>query len=772
MPLPQALHVPSSQSAALGAWRAAGSSSSARAASRASACDAATALFGSLGEPPQLASEALDKAATTSTRGMLLAPRCAAPDQNEQARRRLTLSTYTSPRARATRPSVDLASALALRLPGLRVSGSSADLSAAARDLWPRALVDLQGGELPSNRPAAVVWPERPEQISQLIEVARTEGLCVVPFGAGSGVCGAVLPDDRTIVIDSKRLLDFSVDPDAPVVHAGAGVLGLTLEERLAKLGYTAGHFPSSIVCSTVGGWVAARGAGQCSSRYGKIEDMVAAVDCVLGTGDFVHMQRRRSGPDLVPLITGSEGTLGFITRVTLRLHPAPRVRRFLAYSCSNIESGFDVLRTLMQAGLRPEVARLYDPIDSVLLGQSSDAEKSPKRRSGLVGRWFGMSARFALARPRALQRAIEALEGNLLGGATLLLIFEGAAEEADEDAARARAVCERAGARSLGEGPARRWLAHRYAVSFRQSSSFRLGAFTDTMEVAAPWSKLEAVYDAVRRALSEHALVMAHLSHAYPDGCGLYFTFAALGAGARADATARYDAAWRAGLGAALAAGASLSHHHGVGRSKAARLAAELYHGTELLRRLRKAWDPASLFNPGALEAAVATPDTPRPEGRPAFALDERSRLAEVDATLTLGAVEGLLSRAGLTLGLASGVDVAQSIAGWVGAGYPGAEDAWADPVAARVTGFEATASGVHVRVHAAPRRATGPDLLALFAGTKGEVGGMTRVTLAAQPFGAARARAEPFHWSRDPAPSNGERQAFELLKRGLRTP
>ena len=664
---------------------------------------------------------------------------------------------------------VDLAAALALRVPGLRVSGSSPDLSAAARDLWPRALVDIQSGELPTNRPGAVVWPERPEQVSQLIELSRAQGFRIVPFGAGSGVCGAVLPDERTIVVDSKRLLDFRIDDDAPVVHAGAGVLGLTLEKELAKRGYTAGHFPSSIVCSTVGGWVAARGAGQCSSRYGKIEDMVAGLDCVLGTGDFVSMKRRRSGPDLVQLVTGSEGTLGFITGVTLRLHPAPRVRRFLAYSCATIESGFDILRELLQRGLRPEVARLYDPIDSVLLGQSSDAKKSPKNRSASVGHWFGIAARQALKKPRWLQHVIEALEGNLLGGATLLLIFEGEAEQADHDAALAASICARAAARSLGEGPARRWLAHRYGVSFRQSSAFRLGAFTDTMEVAAPWSKLEAVYANVRRELSEHALVMAHLSHAYPDGCSIYFTFSALGARG-GHARERYEAAWRAGLGAALAAGANLSHHHGVGRSKAARLAAELGQGTELLNRLRRAWDPACMFNPGALEAPFEVlPALPR-AGRPEFALDQMSQLVEVDARLSLGAVEALLSRTGLSLGLSANAPWSVSVAGWIGLGFPGSRDPFADPVAARVAGFEATAGRVQARVRATPRRATGPDLLALFAGTRGQIGDLERATLAVEARGAHQPRVQPFHWDGDPAPSVAETRAFELVKRALR--
>lgn len=663
---------------------------------------------------------------------------------------------------------MDLAAALTLRVPGLRVSSRAPDLTAAARDLWPRALVDIQSGQLPSNRPGAIAWPERPEQISQLLELGRAQGYRVVPFGAGSGVCGAVLPDERTIVIDSKRLLDLRIDEDAPVVHVGAGVLGLELERQLARRGYTAGHFPSSIVCSTVGGWVAARGAGQCSSRYGKIEDMVASAECVLGTGDFVRMQRRESRPNLLPLITGSEGTLGFITSVALRLHPAPRVRRFLSYTCSSIESGFDVLRTMLQAGLRPEVARLYDPIDSVLLGQSSDAKKAPKNRDPRVGKWFGVAARQALKQPRWLQRTIEALEGNLLGGATLILIFEGSAEEAEHDAARAEAICARAAARSLGEGPARRWLAHRYGVSFRQSSAFRLGAFTDTMEVAAPWSKLEAVYDNVRRSLSEHALVMAHLSHAYPDGCSIYFTFSALGASA-GNAHERYEAAWRTGLGAVLEAGGNLSHHHGVGRSKAARLTAELGQGTQLLNRLRSAWDPQSLFNPGALEAPFEVRANPSRAARPEFVLDSQSQLAEVDARLSLAAVEALLSRAGFTLGLDARAPWTTSVNTWVGLGFLGAPDVWADPVASRVAGFEASAGGVQAQVRPAPRRATGPDLLALFAGTQGRIGEVERITLAVERRGAVAARSQPFRWPRDPELNASEKHAFELVKRAL---
>jgi alkyldihydroxyacetonephosphate synthase len=414
-------------------------------------------------------------------------------------------------------------------------------------------------------------------------------------------------------------------------------------------------------------------------------------------------------------------------------------------------------------------VARLYDPIDSVLLGQSSDSKKAPKHRSAAVGHWFGIAARQALRKPRWLQRTIEALEGNVLGGATLILIFEGEADEADQDAARAELICSRHAARSLGEGPARRWLSHRYGVSFRQSSSFRLGAFTDTMEIAAPWSKLEAVYESVRRELSEHALVMAHLSHAYPDGCSIYFTFSGQGASA-GHARERYEAAWRAGLGAALSAGANLSHHHGVGRSKAARLAAELGQGTELLTRLRAAWDPSAMFNQGALEADEAFAAASAPSVRPDFALDEISQLLEVDARQSLAAVEAVLGRANLTLGLGDEAPWSSSVADWIALGFPSAPDPWSDPVRSRVAGFEARVDGVQARVRATPRRATGPDLLALFAGAHGRVGVIERAQLASRKRGVSAARSESFHWDRDPAITVAEERAFELAAQALR--
>jgi alkyldihydroxyacetonephosphate synthase len=670
---------------------------------------------------------------------------------------------------------------IARSLPGLAVSAQMPDRTAYSRDLWPRRLIDVRAGRIAPSPPAAIVWPESVEQVAAVVRWAQGEGLPLVPFGAGSGVCGGIEPDARAIVIDMKKLSAFRVRPEAPLVDVGAGALGLTLEEELGRQGYTIGHFPSSILCSTVGGWIAARGAGQCSGLYGKIEDMVASLECVLGTGEIVRLRRRRSDPDLVPLMVGSEGTLAVVTSAELRLHPAPAARAFAAFSYADIVAGWEALRALFQEGLRPAVSRLYDPIDSFILAQGAvkpeirpknpfpgvaEMAKGKRKQAGGV---LGHVLRTALRAPAAMNRAIQAAEGNVLGGSTLVLVFEGESDVVHADCERAMALCRSAGGQFLGEGPARAWLAHRYSVSYRQSPVFRMGAFSDTMEVAAPWSRLETLYDDVRRALGDHVLVMAHLSHAYPDGCSIYFTFSGLG---RDDdeAAAIYERAWRDALGAALAAGATLSHHHGVGRSKAPRLGEELGLGVDLVQGLMRAWDPSRIMNPGALAPSTSNvlqgAESSSAQVSPAaIDVDERSLLADVASVMTLGAVEQALEERGLTLGL-QGADLRLTLGQWIAEGLSGAPDAWSDPVDQVVAGVSATLhDGRRLLVRPAPRRAVGPDLRALFIGCHERLGRIERAVVRVRRRDASTARELPFSCERDPAMSEGERAAWERV-------
>src|SRR3954467_12324391 len=258
-------------------------------------------------------------------------------------------------------------------LPEIRSSGDMAHRVAYARDLWPRHHLAVRAGNVAEHRPAGIVWPASTEEVARIVRWAHDTETPVVPFGAGSGVCAGVLPHERMVVLDLKKMSRWRhFDPDARILDVEAGQMGLPLEEDLERRGFTLGHFPSSILCSTVGGWVAARSAGQCSGKYGKIEDMVLALECVTGTGEILELRHRTSGPNLLPLVIGSEGTLAVVTSSLLRIHPKPITRAFPASSFPSTEAGWEAMRAISQAGLRPAVARLYDPFDAMLARRGS----------------------------------------------------------------------------------------------------------------------------------------------------------------------------------------------------------------------------------------------------------------------------------------------------------------------------------------------------------------------------------------------------------------
>jgi alkyldihydroxyacetonephosphate synthase len=418
-------------------------------------------------------------------------------------------------------------------------------------------------------------------------------------------------------------------------------------------------------------------------------------------------------------------------------------------------------------------VSRLYDPLDSVIMKQGK--VRSGKKTSSGPGKKSGSGRlasvlRSVLKVPRALNAAIEATEGNLLGGCTLVLVFEGQADEAHADAERATEICQRAGARTLGEGPARKWYAHRYGVSYRQAPVFRLGAFSDTMEVAAPWSRLQALYDSVRAALGKHVLVMAHLSHAYPDGCSIYFTFSGA-ADSDAAAVALYERAWRDALDAAIDAGGTLSHHHGVGRSKAPRLGDELGHGVTVVGRMLRSWDPDRLLNPGNLLPRGGDTPPATHEAHPFVPgeIDDHSLLATLPGSMTVTEAERALATRGLTLDLEGAPD-SRSLDDWIASGLPGTRDAWSDPVEQVIAGLSADmGSGERLLVRPAPRRAVGPDLICLFSGANGDVGKVRHVTLRVHRKSEQRSRTLVFRGERNPGMDPPERAAWQRVVEGV---
>jgi alkyldihydroxyacetonephosphate synthase len=309
--------------------------------------------------------------------------------------------------------------------------------------------------------------------------------------------------------------------------------------------------------------------------------------------------------------------------------------------------------------------------------------------------------------------------------------------------------------------------------VSYRQAPLFRSGVFVDTMEVAAPWSRLPDVYHTVRRALGRHVLVMAHFSHSYPDGGSIYFTFAGRAHGERS-AVQVYDDAWRVGLSAALDAGATLSHHHGVGRNKAPRLGEESAGALRLLRALKRAWDPAGILNPGALLPAPSSAET-RPvraaESEPV--LDAESDLVELPGALAVGAAEAWLGERGRTLALdpeAFRVWSRESVDAWIAAGLPGIRDAYADPAGTRLSGcIVRLSNGERIGLRAAPRRAVGPDVTRLFVGAEHAFGSVESAMLGAPRSDAGRPEVFSYAGEREPPVDSEERLAWDALEAAL---
>jgi alkyldihydroxyacetonephosphate synthase len=432
-------------------------------------------------------------------------------------------------------------------------------------------LREVRGDRMP--RPMAVVFAGSTDDVAETLRWAQETGTPVVPRGGGSGVCGGAQAIWRGVVLDLSRMdRVLDVDPRSQVVVAEAGVRGDRLEEALHEHGLTLGHYPQSLAISTVGGWIAARSAGQASSAFGAIEDLVLGLSVVLPTGDVVRTRavpRSAAGPDLASLFVGGEGSLGIVTEATLSASSLPEGYRWLAFRPPDFGTGLEAVRRIRQSPFRTLVLRLYDEADAAISFPGLHGEGGPAL---LVG----------LARDRGVRAAAQAV----------------------------RDLADEVGAPALPEAYGTYWWEHRfdavelYRRIMGQERMLGPGVVVDTLEVAATWGHLPALYDGVRGALAERAAqaVGCHLSHAYRSGASLYFTFL-LHADDDRRVERAYGECWREAVRACHEAGGTLTHHHGVGVLKAPFMEEELGQGgLRLLRALKAALDPAGILNPGKL--------------------------------------------------------------------------------------------------------------------------------------------------------------------------
>lgn len=578
----------------------------------------------------------------------------------------------------------------------VELDASLPERRAHARDLWPRGTLALALGE-EAPPPRAVAFPRSAEEVATCLEWAAAEGVPVVPWGAGSGVCGAAAGRADALALDLKRLDGLGPVEDGAVT-VGAGLLGQHLEDALAARGWATRHSPSSIWCSTVGGWAASRSAGQFSSRYGKFEDMVLGARVVAPAGAF-GTGVWAGGEDLQPWLLGTEGALGVLTELRVRVVPLPRHRWLRGYRFADPAAALDAMRRVMQADLRPAALRLYDPVDTRIAGKGTATRHEGDRRwlAGLGERVRATPGlgRHLLDLPLALPRLVNALARAASGAAVLIAGWEGEDRDAVwADAGRGDTILREHG-EDLGAEPGEHWYAHRHEVSYKMAAIFAMGGFADTMEVAAPWSRLGALYDAVRAALGRHALVMAHFSHAYREGCSIYFTFAGRGD------LATYDAAWADALAAAEAVGGTVAHHHGVGQLKMAAAARELAGVGPLFHALKARLDPAGILNPGRLFPDVAAPEP----AAPAVGVDEVSRTATLDAQAAAATRDRWLADRGWRLRFPTPGPLASAV-----------HTPAPHPTETPVLGVSARTPAGRVVVRPVPRSAAGPDVRTVF--------------------------------------------------------
>jgi alkyldihydroxyacetonephosphate synthase len=454
-------------------------------------------------------------------------------------------------------------------------------------------LLRLRAGDL-ANAPDAVVYPRSHLDVLTLLAFASERSIAVVPYGGGTSAAGGVTP--RRFAHNGVLTLNLSamhrvenIDAQSLTVSAQAGIFGPALEQTLSARGLTLGHFPQSFEFSTLGGWIAHRGAGQLSNRYGGPEDWLAGVEVATPRGMLRddNIPANATGPRMADLVIGSEGVFGIITRARVRLHRAAEATTGRAYFFRNFASGAAAIRDAVQSGIPTAMLRL------------SDAEETRFQR--------------ALLRPERdtslLQRASAAVLNSWRYDqpCVLLAAFEGAGDSVQLSTKAFGRIAREHGALRLGSGPVRRWQQNRFSSPYLRDTMLDRGLGIGTLETAASWSNLQTLYDGVKTALEHaiaqtvprplaHGMVLCHISHSWSDRASLYFTYIfprALG-----DELGQSQVIERAALDATRANGGTINSCHGGGEDRQGRGELTL----DVMRAIKNTLDPHGILNPGKL--------------------------------------------------------------------------------------------------------------------------------------------------------------------------
>ncbi len=460
-------------------------------------------------------------------------------------------------------------------------------------------LLRLRAGDF-SAVPDIVLYPRDENEVLAILRIAGENRIALVPYGGGTSVVGGVTAQaegfDCLATVDVSGMDQvLEIDPLGLSVRAEAGIYGQALEKALAARGLTLGHYPQSFEFSTLGGWIAHRGAGQQSERYGRASDWLLAARMATPRGMLATepFHAASTGPRLADLMLGSEGAFGIITEATISVRPLPQRSEYRAWLFRDFESGLTALRRAHRDEIAASMLRLSDPQETHFFRALAEA-----------GQPLALGARLA--------NAYLAVRGVSERAAVMIASFEGRGARVAADREAFARLARSLGALDVGSGPAMRWRRDRFQAPYLRDPMLDRGVGVETLETAAPWTKLEGLYGAVRTALetalresapypSARGIVLCHVSHAYAEGASLYFT--CIFPRALDHEFAQWQTVKRAAMEAITAHHGTISHHHGIGEDHLPWMVREKGDlGMEVLRAIKQTLDPAGILNPGKL--------------------------------------------------------------------------------------------------------------------------------------------------------------------------
>ncbi|HEX9481342.1 MAG TPA: FAD-binding oxidoreductase [Solirubrobacteraceae bacterium] len=463
----------------------------------------------------------------------------------------------------------------------------TADAHARASHALGKSYTDVVRGFRGSfeSPPDFVVRPRGEQDLERILEWCSSARVAAIPFGGGTSVVGGVTPQagpgqNGAVSIDLAALDGLlELDDISRSARIGAGTTGPALEAALAERGMTLRHFPQSFEYSTLGGWIATRAGGHFATLWTHIEDFLESARAITPAGAWESRRLPGSGAGPSPdrLLAGSEGILGVITSAWVRVQPRPRHRASAGLRFETFLGGADCVRELSQSGLHPSNCRLLDAGEAGLT---------------MAG------------------------DGN---HALLVLGFESTDHPVEEAMERALAICdEHGGAVAPRRGDAggdavESWRGAFIGAPYVRDLLVAMGVISETFETAITWERFPALHarvmetarEAVREACGEGGSVFCRFTHVYPDGPAPYFTV--LAPARRGEEIEQWSSIKRAVSEVLIEQGATITHHHAVGRDHRPwydRQRPDPFAAA--LRGAKAALDPAGVMNPGVLLDAL----------------------------------------------------------------------------------------------------------------------------------------------------------------------